>query len=140
MGKQITRRAYKGWNREVSVAPGARESEQLDSGVSDHSVHRRQVGRTGLPRFTHVGSRKPRHRMFGEKNIQSLVDERGGKIGLRRSAMSQRGKCSRGLPQLLCPGPQDSPGSPQHADLCPLCRLMLPKFFLDGLCLPGPQL
>lgn len=53
MGKQITRRAYKGWNREVSVAPGARESEQLDLGVSDHSVHRRQVGRTGLPRFTH---------------------------------------------------------------------------------------
>lgn len=52
MGKQITRRAYKGWNREVSVALGARESEQLDSGVSDHSVHRRQVGRTSPPRFS----------------------------------------------------------------------------------------
>lgn len=56
MGKQITRTAYKGWNREVSMAPGARESEQLDSGVSDHSVHRRQVGRTGPTRFSSTGS------------------------------------------------------------------------------------
>lgn len=94
MGKQITRRAYKGWNREVSVAPGARESEQLDSGVLDHSVHRRQVGRTGPTRCSSTGSQKPRHRIFGEKDIQSLVDERGGKAGQQcHSRASAAGAC-----------------------------------------------
>lgn len=68
--------------------------------VSDHSVHRRQVWRTGLSR-----SAREDHRSqgidaavwgFGEKGIQSFMDERGGKVGLRWPSTPQWGQVQQG--------------------------------------------